>query len=120
MLVNPSPLWLVHSLAIQKLKSETNQWNQPEYDEPFTVSNVRFDHNVSTSGTANQRTVDNDGTIFIFTFNQSSGLTVDDSWLGAKVTDFATKKVYEVIGYTPYTQDTTSDIYSYEVAVKYG
>lgn len=120
MLVNPNPLWLVDSMLVEKLSGTTNQWNKPEYLQPITLSNVRFDSTVGQSGTANQRTIDKTGTVFVYQFNQAAGFLVDDSWIGARLTHQKDGQVYTLKSYTTYKQDTTDDVYSYELVVANG
>lgn len=85
-------------LTIKKV-ADKNDYGDEVYSEPLTIKNVRFDRSVGGSGNRNSKT----GTVnsktgtgnsksrqkqgVIYLYPSLSFVTVDNSWMGAKVND---------------------------------
>lgn len=114
MLVNPEPLWLTHTVSIEK-QLDTNKWGDPVYDTPIQLSNVRFEHDVTLTGSGNSKTETKGGVVFVFPYIQDS-VQFDKSWVDARITDSQGDQ-FIVKSVVTNKQDTTDDVYSWELEV---
>ncbi|AAZ82451.1 minor capsid protein 2 [Streptococcus pneumoniae] len=78
-------------LTIKKV-ADKNDYGDEVYSEPLTIKNVRFDRLVggsgnrnSKTGTGNSKSRQKQGVIYLYP--SLSFVTVDNSWMGAKVND---------------------------------
>ncbi|CAG6384249.1 TPA: putative minor capsid protein [Streptococcus pneumoniae] len=85
-------------LTIKKV-ADKNDYGDEVYSEPLTIKNVRFDRSVggsgnrnsktgtgnSKTGTGNSKSRQKQGVIYLYP--SLSFVTVDNSWMGAKVND---------------------------------
>lgn len=85
-------------LTIKKVVDK-NDYGDEVYSEPLTIKNVRFDRSVggsgnrnsktgtgnSKTGTGNSKSRQKQGVIYLYP--SLSFVTVDNSWMGAKVND---------------------------------
>ena len=67
------------------LKSGPDGYGKEEEAAPILLKPVRFDRSVSVNGSGNNVTRQKTGTIFVYP--KFCDVTVDDSWLGARVSD---------------------------------
>lgn len=81
------------------------------YSKPLDVKSVRFDRSVSVSGSDNSKSRQKVGVLYVYP--KFANVTVDDSWLGAKVDDG--EREYTVTGYQ--SNHLNGKIFSYEVEV---
>lgn len=114
MLINPNPMLLNESIVIEKYKG-TDDWGDPKYDGPITLSNVRMDRDKVYEGSGNARTLVAEGVVLVFAFNQP-GLKLDDEWLQSKVTDIFGNE-YTIKKIITNLQDVNTDIYNWELEV---
>lgn len=81
------------------------------YSEPLDIKPVRFDRSVAVSGSNNSKARQKVGVLYVYP--KFTDVTVDDSWLGAKVNDG--EREYTVTGIQP--NYLNGKIFSYEVEV---
>lgn len=114
MLINPNPMLLNESIIIEKYNG-TDDWDNPKYDKPITLSNVRMDRDKVYVGSGNARTVVAEGVVLVFAFNQTE-LNINDEWLQSKVTD-SFGKDYVIKRIITNLQDVNTNIYNWELEV---
>lgn len=104
-------------LTIKKV-TDKNDYGDEVYSEPLIIKNVRFDRSVgasgnrnSKSGTGNSKSRQKQGVIYLYP--SLSFVTVDNSWMGAKVNDGI--RDYTINGYQTNYYD--GKIFSQEIEV---
>lgn len=101
---------LTDSITVSK-KGAIDDFGDVTYLEPITISNVRFDRNIGTVGTNNQKQRQKPSVVFIYA--KFSTVIVDDSWIDAKVNDGT--RDYIIKGYQP--NYLNGKLFSYEIEV---
>ena len=56
---------LVDIVTIQKVKSK-DKWGKPEYDDPITLKDVKFDQSIELTGTANHRSESKPSVLLVY------------------------------------------------------
>lgn len=102
---------LLRDVVTVRKVADKNDFGDITYSKPLDVKPVRFDRSVAVQGSDNSKTRQKVGVIYVYP--KFAGVTVDDSWLGAKVNDGA--REYTVTGYQP--NFLNGKIFSYEVEV---
>ena len=114
MLVNPNPMWLTHSVTVEKRIGE-NKFKDPEYGEPIQLNNVRMDRSFGIKRFAKDAKETPEAVVFIYPFIEDS-IVFDETWLDARITDDK-GKMYTIVKVIPNYQDVGDDIYSWELEV---
>lgn len=89
---------LTDSVKVELVESK-DEWGDKKHSTPITLNNVRFDRTTQIKNNQNlgKNTLKNKvGTIFIYP--KITEIVIDDSWIGAKVTDEYGE--YKVQGYS--------------------
>ena len=94
------------------LKSGPDGYGNKKEAAPILLKPVRFDRSVSVNGSGNNVTRQKTGTIFIYP--KFCNVTVDDSWLGARVSDGV--RDYIVQGFNV-NHLFSKAVFSYEIEV---
>ncbi len=103
---------LIDKLQV-KLVKDKGDYGGFVYDEPFTLSPVRFDRNLATAGKDNARQETKPSVIFIYP--KYCKTVADRSWIDAVVTDGDTE--YTVDKVIPVYHPLTNKIFCFEVEV---
>ncbi|HEO7923641.1 TPA: capsid protein [Streptococcus agalactiae] len=101
---------LTDSITVSK-KGAIDDFGDVTYLEPITISDVRFDRNIGTVGTNNQKQRQKPSVVFIYP--QLTKVIVDDSWIDAKVSDGDRDCI--VKGFQP--NYLNGKLFSYEIEV---
>lgn len=101
---------LTDTVKVSK-KGTVNDFGDITYLEPVTLSDVRFDRNIGTVGTNNQKQRQKPSVIYVYP--QFTKVIVDDSWIDAKVNDG--DRDYIVKGFQP--NYLNGKLFSYEIEV---
>lgn len=106
---------LLQDKVIVKLKQSENDWGKNNYSYDIVLSPVRFDRNVISKTLKSTRTentfVNKPGVIFIYP--KFCKVTVDESWIEAKVIDEISE--YKVVGFK--VNYFNGKVFSYEIEV---
>lgn len=94
------------------LKSGPDSYGKEKEAEPILLKPVRFDRSVSVNGSGNNVNRQKVGTIFVYP--KFCDVTVDDSWLGARVSDGV--RDYIVQGFNV-NHLFSKTVFSYEIEV---
>ena len=94
------------------LKSGPDGYGKEKEAAPILLKPVRFDRSVSVNGSGNIVTRQKTGTIFVYP--KFCDVTVDDSWLGARVSDGV--RDYIVQGFNV-NHLFSKAVFSYEIEV---
>ncbi|HEO5305919.1 TPA: capsid protein [Streptococcus agalactiae] len=101
---------LTDSITVSKIGT-VNDFGDITYLESIVLSDVRFDRNIGTVGTNNQKQRQKPSVIYVYP--QFTKVIVDDSWIDAKVSDG--DRDYIVKGYQP--NYLNGKLFSYEIEV---
>lgn len=108
---------LVDFVTIQ-LEIDKDEWGSPVYGEPFTLSPVRFDRNLETSG---DKSIGGNGIreytkpSVLYVYPEHCNVSADNSWINAKLADeYGEYLVKKVI---PHKHPFANKIFSYEIEV---
>ncbi|HEO7922202.1 TPA: capsid protein [Streptococcus agalactiae] len=101
---------LTDSITVSKIGT-VNDFGDITYLESIALSDVRFDRNIGTVGTNNQKLRQKPSVIYIY--SQFTKVIVDDSWIDAKVNDG--DRDYIVKGFQP--NYINGKLFSYEIEV---
>ncbi|RMI79783.1 putative minor capsid protein [Streptococcus iniae] len=102
---------LLKDVVTVSKKGTVNDFGDVTYLEPITLLDVRFDRNIGTVGTNNQKQRQKPGVIYVYP--QFTKITVDNSWIDAKVNDG--DRDYIVKGWQP--NYLNGKLFSYEIEV---
>ena len=102
---------LLTDMITVQLKGSKNAYGDVEMLSEIVVKPVRFDRSTAVSGLDNSHSKTSAGTIFIYP--RFSDVVIDDSWIGAKVSDGI--KRYTVVSYL--SNYLNGRIFSYEIEV---
>ena len=97
-------------ITIKKV-TDKNDYGDEVYSEPLTIKNVRFDRSVGITGNHNSKSRQKQGVIYLYP--SLSFVTVDNSWMGAKVNDGI--RDYTINGYQ--TNHYDGEVFSQEIEV---
>ncbi|HEM3698086.1 TPA: capsid protein [Streptococcus suis] len=97
-------------VTVRKVEGK-DDFGDVTYSAPLDIKPVRFDRSVAVIGINNSKTKQKAGVVYIYP--KFANVTVDDSWLGAKVNDGM--RDYLVTGYQP--NYLNGKIFSYEIEV---
>ncbi|HEM3505249.1 UNVERIFIED_CONTAM: putative minor capsid protein [Streptococcus suis] len=97
-------------VTVRKVEGK-DDFGDVSYSDTLDVKPVRFDRSVVVAGSDNSKTRRKVGVIYVYP--RFADVTVDDSWLGAKVNDGM--RDYLVTGYQP--NYLNGKIFSYEIEV---
>ncbi|MGQ7704931.1 putative minor capsid protein [Streptococcus suis] len=97
-------------VTVRKVEGKSD-FGDVTYSAPLDIKPVRFDRSVAVIGTNNSKTKQKAGVVYIYP--KFANVTVDDSWLGAKVNDGI--RDYTITGYQP--NYLNGKIFSYEIEV---
>ncbi|HER0083228.1 TPA: minor capsid protein [Streptococcus pyogenes] len=103
---------LIDKLQV-KLVKEKGDYGGFVYDEPFILSPVRFDRNLSTAGKDNARQETKPSVIFIY--SKYCKVAADRTWVDAAVLDGNTEYIVDKV--IPVYHPLTNKVFCYEVEV---
>lgn len=113
--LQPDVTWLRDTVTIERRLSE-GDYNVDSYVEPVTLEHVRVDLTKDYTGTANNRMITANATVFLiaaYTGNYPDD--IDDSWLQARLTYRG--KPYKVVDWSSYQDPDTGTPFSIELKV---
>jgi hypothetical protein len=114
MLANPNKMLLTQTVTIEKHVGE-NEYGDPLYDSPITLTNVRFDQQDNFEGTGNNKELTSSGVVFVYQFVYQ-GPKLDKTWVRSRLTDEDGNQ-YLVTGIIAMKQDNSNKPYSWELDV---
>ncbi|HEL1573265.1 TPA: capsid protein [Streptococcus suis] len=97
-------------VTVRKVEGK-DDFGDISYSDTLDVKPVRFDRSVVVTGSDNSKTRRKVGVIYVYP--RFADVTIDDTWLGAKVNDGM--RDYTVTGYQP--NYLNGKIFSYEIEV---
>lgn len=112
-MLNIPKLFLQQSVKIEKVKGK-NKYGDPEYEEAFTIENIKVETKTTFSGSGSDRKISKETTLFIYLSSQAKDFVIDDSFLEARVTD-SEQNQFILKEYIQNKNPIKDDIWSYEV-----
>lgn len=106
--------WLVDTVSIAKQVGE-DDWQNPIYDDPIKLDNVRVDFSKQYTGVGNNREIVANATVFLFAQFTGNYFVPDDDWLKANLVYNGHE--YLVTDYAAYHEVESNKPYSVELKV---
>ncbi|MCV2505655.1 minor capsid protein [Melissococcus plutonius] len=103
------------TIIFKQIKQETNDWNQPDYEEAITIQNVLFQPQTIYSGENNNRQIIANAVVYFFAGISKPLPKLNKEHVGSKI-DFEGKE-YTVKVIVDNRNPFSNNLYSYELEV---